>query len=157
MKKLLAIIVLGLLWCNFSYAETITLNKCKRIGKIKMDQTKEKHYFTIDYTNKELTEVVIHTNEWVTQMKKMRDENPDTVLETMPTNKTLITKMDIYHNDKIIVNAKSENDLGLAIEYQDATIDLETFIVSTSYKLYNKRKSKYDLDVSSQKQCILKK
>jgi hypothetical protein len=75
----------------------------------------------------------------------------------MPTNKTVITKMDIYHNDKIIVNAKSENDLGLAIEYQDATIDLETFIVSTSYKLYNKRKSKYDLDVSSQKQCILKK
>ena len=156
MKPILTFLTLFLMLGGVASAEVLTLQKCRQLDETDMGNY-EQHYFTIDYTNKELTEVVIHTNEWVTQMKKMRDENPDTVLETMPTNKTVITKMDIYHNDKIIVNAKSENDLGLAIEYQDATIDLETFIVSTSYKFYNKRKSKYDLDVSSQKQCILKK
>ena len=32
MKKLLGIVVLGLLKCNFSYAENITLIKCKDVS-----------------------------------------------------------------------------------------------------------------------------
>ena len=74
MKKLLGIVVLGLLWCNFSYAENITLIKCKDVGDKKMDRSKEKYYFTIDYKSNEVTEVWIYTNEWVASMKKAKEE-----------------------------------------------------------------------------------
>ena len=71
--------------------------------------------------------------------------------------KTAIIKRKIFHKDKVIVNAKSKKEFIEAIEYSEATIDLEKFIVSTSYKLYNKKQSKYVLDNSSQVQCSLKK
>jgi hypothetical protein len=154
MKKLLGIVVLGLLWCNFSYAENITLIKCKDVGDKKMDRSKEKYYFTIDYKSNEVTEVWIYTNEWVASMKKAKEE---TGLENMTFNKTAIIKRKIFHKDKVIVNAKSKKEFIEAIEYSEATIDLEKFIVSTSYKLYNKKQSKYVLDNSSQVQCSLKK
>ena len=154
MKKLLGIVVLGLLWCNFSYAENITLIKCKDVGDKKMDRSKEKYYFTIDYKSNEVTEVWIYTNEWVSLQKKMR-ETPG--LEGLPTDKTVIIKRNIYHKDKIIINAKREKKFIDAIEYSQATIDLEKFIVSTSYKVYNKKQSKYVVDHSSQVQCSLQK
>ena len=154
MKKFLGIIVLCLMWCNFSYAENITLIKCKDVGDKKMDRSKEKYYFTIDYKSNEVTEVWIYTNEWVASMKKAKEE---TGLENMTFNKTAIIKRKIFHKDKVIVNAKSKKEFIEAIEYSEATIDLEKFIVSTSYKLYNKKQSKYVLDNSSQVQCSLKK
>ena len=146
--------VLGLLKCNFSYAENITLIKCKDVGDKKMDRSKEKYYFTIDYKSNEVTEVWIYTNEWVSFQKEMR-ETPG--LEGLPTDKTVITKRNIYHKDKIIINAKREKKFIDAIEYSEATIDLEKFIVSTSYKVYSKKQSKYLIDSSSQVQCSLRK
>ena len=155
MKKLLGIVVLGLLLSGNAYAENITLIKCKDVGDKEMDFNKEKNYFTIDYKNNEVTEVLIYTNEWVASMKKAKEET--TGLENMSFDKTAITKWKIFHKDKFIVNAKSKNEFIDATEYSEATIDLETFIVSTSYKLYNKKQSKYVLDNSSQVQCSLKK
>jgi len=154
MKKLLGIVVLGLLLSGNAYAENITLIKCKDVGDKEMDFNKEKYYFTIDYKNNEVTEVWIYTNEWVASMKKAKEE---TGLENMTFNKTAIIKRKIFHKDKVIVNAKSKKEFIEAIEYSEATIDLEKFIVSTSYKLYNKKQSKYVLDNSSQVQCSLKK
>ena len=154
MKKLLGIIVLGLLLSGNAYAENITLIKCKDVGDKEMDPHKEKYYFTIDYKSNEVTEVWIYTNEWVSLQKKMR-ETPG--LEGLPTDKTAIIKRNIYHKDKIIINAKREKKFIDAIEYSEATIDLEKFIVSTSYKVYNKKQSKYVVDHSSQVQCSLQK
>ena len=51
MKKLLAIIVLGLLWGNSSYAKNITLNKCKNTEYDSLMY--EKYYYIIDLKKKE--------------------------------------------------------------------------------------------------------
>ena len=59
--------------------------------------------------------------------------------------------------EKKKLNAKREKKFIYAIEYSEATIDLEKFIVSTSYKVYNKKQSKYAVDHSSQVQCSLQK
>ena len=154
MKKLLGIVVLGLLLSGNAYAESITLDKCRDVDDKEMDYNKEKYYFTIDYKSNEVTEVWIYTNEWVSFQKEMR-ETPG--LEGLPTDKTVIIKRNIYHKDKIIINAKREKKFIDAIEYSEATIDLEKFIVSTSYKVYGKKKSKYLIDSSSQVQCSLRK
>ena len=154
-KLFLSILVLGFLLSGNAYAESITLDKCRDVDDKEMDYNKEKYYFTIDYKSNEVTEVWIYTNEWVSLQKKTRDENPG--LEGLPTDKTAIIKRKIYHKDKIIINAKREKKFIDAIEYSEATIDLEKFIVSTSYKVYSKKQSKYLIDSSSQVQCSLRK
>ena len=55
MKKLLAIMVLGLLWCNSSYAKNITLNKCKDTEYDSLMY--EKYYYIIDLKKKEITKI----------------------------------------------------------------------------------------------------
>ena len=153
MKKLLGIVVLCLLLSGNAYAENITLDKCRDADDKEMDPNKEKHYFTIDYKNNEVTEVWIYTNEFVSIQKEMSKTEG---LEGIPTGKTVITKRNIYHKDKIIINAKKEKKYSNAIEYFETTIDLEKFTASTSYKVYSKKQSNYPIDISSQLQCSLK-
>ena len=61
MKKILGIIVLGLLWCNVGVAKEITLKKCfKHNDGFNKDEF-EKFYFKIDTIKKSMTNVQIYT------------------------------------------------------------------------------------------------
>ena len=74
MKKLLAIIVLGLLWCNVSYAETITLNKCKNTEYDSLMY--EKYYYIIDLKKKEITHVVVYDDKYFKEQHKAFAKEP---------------------------------------------------------------------------------
>ena len=121
-----------------------------------MDTSKEKHYFTIDYENNEITEVFIYTDEFLSLMEENIKKFPE-LKDAGFTNKFNMIKRNIYYKDQSLINAKKEEDFLDAIESSDIIIDLEKFTVHTKYKLYNKKKSKLIVNTSTKKQCLFKK
>ena len=62
MKKLLAIVVLGLLWSNTSFAEIYEFKKCDSEDKLLSSGFWKSNNFKIDTDNKKVVNVVIKSN-----------------------------------------------------------------------------------------------
>ena len=92
MKKLLGIIVLGLLWCNVSVAEIIKFEKCG-FGKKKFETERfEKHQYKIDTSKNKVNWIRIHKDSFL----KSEDGKG--------TPKVEITTYDIkYFDDEYVV------------------------------------------------------
>ena len=107
MKKLVGIVVLGLLWCNVVSAKIIKLQKCydtKQTTGVFEHWRFEKHEFVID-TNKEiLTELYVYTDKEV----KLIEERTKT-LKGPPTEKINIKNYKITYMDDNYVKALEES------------------------------------------------
>ena len=158
MKKLLAIIVLGLLWSGNVFAEIITLHKCKDEGEKKMQPNEERKYFTIDLKNKKVTKVITYSDKHHKAILKYNKENPD---KQLLANKTLIIERDIFYADENIIKAKKETDLNSNwLQIDNVEIDLKRYKIYNSFVFSPKKGQKIPdlLKPSYQvEDCLLKK
>ena len=157
MKKLLAIIVMGLLWGNVGFAQIITLNKCRDLGDKKMNPAEEKNYYTIDLKNKKLTNVIIYTDEYYFLWQKSAEKYP-ALKDTFLGEKTIVADYTIYYDDENIVKAKHsglyKDGIRFAAEYE---VHLKNFKIYATSILTNDFKPSVNKNVKTQLQCDLKK
>ena len=155
MKKLLAIIVLSLLWGNSSYAKNITLNKCKNI---KYDSLMyEKDYYIIDLKKKEIPHVVVYDDKYFKETREAFAKKPALKKQLNDFKKINTSKTTIYFNDKNYIKSKSKKNYSNAIEKKEIDIDLKERRVFTRFNLFNKIKQETSIDSSSEYQCVLNK
>ena len=106
MKKLLGILVIGLLWCNVGFAKEITLKKCFNTyvyDKFDKDEF-EKFYFKIDTVKKSMTNVQIYTKSARDRINKdLKDRGESYRVEPIRIYESKI----IYIDDNYV---KTEND-----------------------------------------------
>jgi len=62
MKKLLGILVIGLLWCNVGFAKILILNDC---DFIRSKNVYEKYDIKINTSSKTIQETRVYTDEWI--------------------------------------------------------------------------------------------
>ena len=119
MKKLLGILVLGLLWCNFAKAEII-LSKCymtkyEDISGSKVDPQEkfnnknfEEWTYEIDLENKIVSQIVVKTNEQLSENKSKIDSGKYPYSEEMKKGllrRVSVTSANIIQIDKDIIKA----------------------------------------------------
>ena len=161
MEKLLAIIVLGLLWSGSVSSEIITLHKCKKEGEKTMFLEEARNYFMIDLKNKKVTNVVTYTEEKHKADLQSAKENPD-LAQQYPslTSKTLIMEKKIYYADDNIIKAKNEVENKNWIQISNIEIDLKTYKVYDRFSYLAKRGQKVP-DIFKPRNhiedCLLKK
>ena len=155
MKKLLALIILGLLWGNSSYAKNITLNKCKDTEYDSLMY--EKYYYIIDLKKKEITNVVVYDDKYFKEQRGAFAKDPVLKKQLNEFKKINTSKTTIYFNDKNYIKSKSKKNYSNAIEKTEIDIDLKERRVFTRYNLFNKIKQETSLDSSSEYQCVLNK
>ena len=140
MKKILAILVLGLLWCNISFAEIIRLEKCHDSDDDSFNYSDyDNKYMVIDLDKKISTTVTIRSDSYLKRhregMDKAIEENPDLLLVTF--NKTSIHEEKIIYSDDNIIKTKSVVQSGHMIVNHESSIDFKNYIVDKSQHLLN--------------------
>ena len=157
MKKILVIVVLGLLLSGNAYAEVITLHKCRDSRDKKMDPKLEKNYFVIDLKDKKLTAVSVYTDKHYLQMQKKSEEYPE-LKDTFLVKKSLVTEDVIYYADENIVKARAIETFKDGIKaHTERDVDLKTFKVYLTMNITSIYNSDVNHHVQSQTQCNLKK
>ena len=129
MKKLLAIVVLGLFWSANAHSETVQLNKCAQSG-FKFDSKKyEKYNFVIDIDKSTVQRIRVITKSEYTRLKKEYDD-PSTIIKPR-LDKIEALDFQINYSDKRFVKAERKiNPVITAI----LEIDLAKKIVISSIK-----------------------
>ena len=129
MKKLLAIIVLGLLWSGNAYSKTVELNKCAQSG-FKFDSKQyEKSSYIVDVDKSIAQRIRIITKEEYVRLKKQHDD-PATIIKPL-LNIIEILDFQIDYSDKRFVKANRKIHPSLTVILE---IDLAEKIVTSSFK-----------------------
>ena len=155
MKKLLGILVLGLLFSGNSYAKTITLHKCVDIED--NISSYEKNYYTINLKKKEITHVLVYSDKSFKAMREAFEKEPELKDSLTSIQKINTSKTYIYFNDENYIRSKEQNLFSDALEKINIDIDLKKLRVISQYNLYNKIKKENTLNSIVTYKCVMKK
>ena len=145
MKKVIGILVLGLLWCNVSFAKIIRLEKCHDTDDDSFDYSRyDNVYMVIDLDKKISTTVTIRSDSDLKIQREAAEqvvkENPDYPLITF--NKMFTHEEKIIYSDDNIIKTKSVVPNEHMRTTWESSIDLKNYIVDQSYEIMNTITSK---------------
>jgi len=146
MKKLLAIVILGMLWCGNVNAKIIKLQKCHDASNGSFDHQKYDYFFfKIDLNKKILEEIRVYSDN---HLKILREawENSNTEGMADPfADKIKINQQKIIYKDNKIIKSEGVIEVsGNKIMESNTSVNLDDYrIDSSSTFLLGKRKSFY--------------
>jgi len=140
MKKLLGIVVLGLLLCNVSFAKIIRLEKCHDTDDDSFDYSEyDNRYMIIDLDKKISTLVVIRSDSHLKILREASEQvveaNPDYPLITY--NKTYTHEEKIIHSDDNIILTKHVHPNEHLKTTWNTSINLKNYTVEQSMEILN--------------------
>ena len=145
MKKILGVVVLGLLLCNVTFAKIIRLEKCHDTDDDSFDYSRyDDVYMVIDLDKKISTTVTIRSDSDLKSSReaneKLREENPD--FPFIKFNKMFTHEEKIIYSDDNIIKTKSVVPKEHMRTTWESSINLKNYIVDQSYEIMNTITSK---------------
>ena len=141
MKKLLGIVVLGLLLYNVSFAKIIRLEKCYNSRRDSFDNKRyENKYWDIDLEKKKIKRVTIKTDSFLKEEREANEQVKEEIpgYEGRTFNKIINSESNILFVDSNFIKAQQIHSRELIKTTWDFTIDLSKNTVDMSMETLGK-------------------